>query len=121
MVRHHAHRRDSSLQTLSRANRWLIAGSVALTGLLTEVAAQAFPGKASASSTTRRAAAGKAHAHHKRHHSSYHSPAKSLTPPAKAPEASESAPAAPEPEPEPEVSAPAAPEESPAPVVSGGS
>jgi outer membrane biosynthesis protein TonB len=37
--------RDAALQKLSRVNRWAIAGSVALTGVLSEVAAQAFPGK----------------------------------------------------------------------------
>jgi hypothetical protein len=89
MLRHHAHRRDSSLQKLSRANRWLLAGSVALTALLTEVAAQAFPGKASASSTAPRAGAAKAPRHPSSQHSVDRSPSKSLTPPAKAPEASE--------------------------------
>src|SRR6516164_6372026 len=38
--------RDAALGRLRHANRWLIAGSVALAGVLTEVAAQAFPGKA---------------------------------------------------------------------------
>jgi hypothetical protein len=37
--------RDWALRRLSRANRWLIAASVALTAVLAEVAAQAFPGK----------------------------------------------------------------------------
>ena len=37
--------RDSALRRLSRTNRWLIAASVALTAVLAEVAAQAFPGK----------------------------------------------------------------------------
>ena len=39
------HTRDAALRKLTRANRWLIAGSVALTGLLTEVAAQRVPRK----------------------------------------------------------------------------
>ena len=79
---HHAHTRDSSLRRLSLANRWLLAGSVALTGVLTEVAAQAFPGKAKASSTT--SATGKTHAktQHSPSHTSTHS---SITPPAEAP------------------------------------
>ena len=37
--------RDAALRRLTRVNRWLIAASVTLTGVLTEVAAQAFPGK----------------------------------------------------------------------------
>ena len=37
--------RDAALRRLARANRWLIAGSVTLTGVLTAVAANAFPGK----------------------------------------------------------------------------
>jgi outer membrane biosynthesis protein TonB len=37
--------RDAALQKLRRVNRWAIAGSVALTGVLSEAAAQAFPGK----------------------------------------------------------------------------
>ena len=37
-------RRDAALRRLDRVNRWLIAGSVALTGVFTEVAASAFPG-----------------------------------------------------------------------------
>lgn len=45
MRQHSGHARDAALRRLSRVNRWLIAGSVALTGVLTEVAAQAFPGR----------------------------------------------------------------------------
>ena len=37
--------RDSALRRLSLTTRWLIAGSVALTGALSEAAAHAFPGK----------------------------------------------------------------------------
>lgn len=37
--------RDAALRRVSHANRWLIAGSVALTGVLADVAANAFPGK----------------------------------------------------------------------------
>ena len=45
-MRHHAtNTRDAALRKLARINRWLIAGSVALTAVLSEVAAQAFPGK----------------------------------------------------------------------------
>src|SRR5205807_5637149 len=48
--RHNTGTRDAALGRLRHANRWLIAGSVALTGILSEVAAQAFPGKKLASS-----------------------------------------------------------------------
>lgn len=37
--------RDAALRRLGRINRWLLAGSVALTGLFSEVAANAFPGR----------------------------------------------------------------------------
>jgi len=52
--KHSSHTRDAAVRRLTSANRWLIAGSVALTGILAEVAAQAFPGKklASASAAT---------------------------------------------------------------------
>lgn len=36
--------RDASLRRLNRINRWLIAGALTLTGVLSGVAAQAFPG-----------------------------------------------------------------------------
>ena len=45
--------RDWALRRLSRTNRWLIAASVALTAVLAEVAAQAFPGKTIAAARTR--------------------------------------------------------------------
>jgi hypothetical protein len=47
--RHTPGTRDVALSRLASVNRWLIAGSVALTGVLAEVAAQAFPGKKLAS------------------------------------------------------------------------
>jgi outer membrane biosynthesis protein TonB len=138
------HARESSLRKLTRINRWLVAASVALTGLFVEAAAHAFPGKSAA----RTAAAAKhahtlAHRHDRTGHSSTHT--HSLNPPAQPPQATtessapaepaapqESAPseeAAHEAAPieerarEPEVtheSAPAPAEEAP-PVVSGGS
>jgi hypothetical protein len=43
--RHTAHARDAALARLRSANRWLIAGSIALTGALSAVAARAFPGR----------------------------------------------------------------------------
>ena len=50
--------RDSALRRLSRTNRWLIAASVALTAVLAEVAAQAFPGKTIAATRTRQTSPG---------------------------------------------------------------
>jgi hypothetical protein len=73
--------RDAALRRLSTANRCLVAGSVALTGVFAEVAAQAFPGNTvKASSATRTPA----HASHK----SSSTTVKSLQPPAQAPQAS---------------------------------
>jgi hypothetical protein len=75
--------RDRSLQRLSRLNRWLVAGSVALTGLLTELTAHAFPAKP-------KAANGNSTRAHNRHRSPAHSggssTAKALRPPAQAPQ-----------------------------------
>jgi hypothetical protein len=45
MRNHTSRTRDAALYQLSRINRWTIAGSVVLTGVLAEVAAHAFPGK----------------------------------------------------------------------------
>jgi hypothetical protein len=72
--------RDAALHRLSTANRWLLASSVALTGVFAEVAARAFPGKTiKASSATR--------ARHPEKPSS-RTTSKSLRPPARAPRAS---------------------------------
>jgi hypothetical protein len=57
MRNHTTHTRDAALLRLSRINRWLVAGSIVLTGVLADVAANAFPGKtkrSSASSSARR-------------------------------------------------------------------
>ncbi|HEX6678727.1 MAG TPA: hypothetical protein VF486_27390 [Actinomycetes bacterium] len=48
-------RRDAGLHRVSRLTRWLVAGSLALTGLFAGLAARAFPGhsqQASATTTT---------------------------------------------------------------------
>src|SRR5271166_5153856 len=37
--------RDAGLRKLTRIRRWLIAGTVAMTGVFTAIAANAFPGK----------------------------------------------------------------------------
>jgi hypothetical protein len=44
MRRHSTHARDAAMAQLSRVNRWLVAGSVVLTGVFAEIAANAFPG-----------------------------------------------------------------------------
>src|SRR5258708_37839892 len=78
MRTHTTHTRDAALGRLRRINGWIIAGSVALTAVLSDVAANAFPGKTiKASSRTVK-------------HSSTTStaPAKPLAPPPQAPEAS---------------------------------
>lgn len=41
----HSNARDVALRRLGRANRWMLAGSVALTAVFSEVAASAFPGR----------------------------------------------------------------------------
>jgi hypothetical protein len=45
MPKHSTSMRDAALRRLERLNRWLIAGSVALTAVFAEIAANAFPGK----------------------------------------------------------------------------
>jgi hypothetical protein len=44
MRRHSTHARDAAMAQLGRVNRWLLAGSVLLTGVFAEIAANAFPG-----------------------------------------------------------------------------
>ena len=109
MAIHTTHTRDAALRELGRLNRWLIAGSVALTGLFAEAAASAFPGK-----TVKPATA------HGSKRAAKHTPApaststQALQPPAEAPQAT----------PESHASAEAgtpAQESAPEPVVSGGS
>jgi hypothetical protein len=141
----HTHFRDSSLRRLSRLNRWLVAASVALTGVFAEAAARAFPGK-SASKPAAQAKHARARAAHPGDSSeSRHATApKALRPPEQPPRAtSEAAPppeapagersapsdqgsSAEETAPEPEIASEGASETAPAqeaapPVVSGGS
>jgi hypothetical protein len=76
--------RDAALRRLASVNRWLIAGSAALTGLFAAVAATAFPGKtvkARASVTQDRKGGTSTRAH---------SGSSRLRAPAKAPESGES-------------------------------
>jgi hypothetical protein len=83
--------RDAALHRLSRCNRWLLAGSVTLTGVFTAIAAQAFPGKArtgaaaKGAGTSGKAARSRRHATHA-HAAHRSSPSKALTAPAQAPE-----------------------------------
>jgi hypothetical protein len=80
--------RDFALRRLAVCNRWLMAGSLALTGVFSELAASAFPGKSARAAGTHRAPAGtpakgspaKAHV--------THDPPSSLQAPAQAPQAS---------------------------------
>jgi hypothetical protein len=130
--------RDAALNRMRRANRWLITAAVAVTGVLTEVAAQAFPGRTvvrhaspaavrtgrlpRAALRTRRPEA----THHRAAHAALRPPSRpprarvhrsapaSAAPAATAPADTTPAASAPAPAPAP---APAAP----APVVSGGS
>jgi hypothetical protein len=90
--------RDAALRRLSSANRWLLAGSVALTGVFAELAAQAFPGKTVKASSATRAPANTSHK------ASSTTTTKSLQPPAQAPQASTT--------PEPTIPHETAPQES---------
>lgn len=74
---HTGHTRDAALRRLRQANRWMIAGSAVLTGVLTDAAANAFPGH----TVTKRSGAGAPA-------SSARKARKPLTPPAAPPKAS---------------------------------
>jgi hypothetical protein len=74
-------KRDAALRKLTRINRWLIAGSVALTGALAEVAAQAFPGK-----TVKTAAGASGKAGAAKRHTGRASGSPAPQPPAQAPQ-----------------------------------
>jgi hypothetical protein len=130
---HGSQTRDAALRRLGRANRWLIAGSVTLTGVLAEVAAQAFPGKSVHSPATGAAASSSAHTPAKSAGSgSAKAPGGELRPPAQAPQQAPER-ESPQPQPAPESSSPepsgqaGSGQESPGtqqstpPVVSGGS
>ena len=104
---HSTHTRDSSLRKLSVINRWLIAASVTLTGVLTDVAAHAFPSKSTHSTTK----AGK----HNSAKAQTSTPSHKLNPPAEAPKAATEAPAVEEPAPESAPAEEAAPTPEPAP------
>jgi len=130
-------RRDAGLRRLRALNRILIGAAVLASGLLTDVAAKAFPGH---KRTVRTAPALPASAHtparHRPHHARRHrhaarhrlsAPAQApaaTTPTPAAPAATTPAPAAPATTtaaPPPPTATQAAPTPAPAPVVSGGS
>ena len=79
---HTTHTRDAALRELGRLNRWLVAGSVVLTGAFAEAAANAFPGKTSKPAAARGTKSSAIRVH---------TPAKTAThplqPPAQAPQA----------------------------------
>jgi hypothetical protein len=79
---HTTNTRDAALRHLQRINRWLIAGSVVLTGAFVEAAAHAFPGR-----TAKTASAGKAKQTGARVSSPSRTTTHSLQPPAHAPQA----------------------------------
>ena len=81
--------REIGLRRLLLAKRWILAGSVTLTGILAAVAANAFPGKTiatPASKTTSEQRAGEASSSTE---SSGESSSESVTPPAQAPTSGE--------------------------------
>jgi hypothetical protein len=93
---HSARTRDAALRRLGSANRWLIAGSAVLTGVLTDVAANAFPGH-----TVQKGTAG-SHASKRAGHKALSAPAQAPKP-AVTPEAEPEAEVAPEAEAAPET------------------
>jgi hypothetical protein len=74
---HTGHTRDAALRRLRQANRWMIAGSAVLTGVLADAAANAFPGHTVTKRSGAKAPASSARKAHK-----------ALTPPAAPPKAS---------------------------------
>jgi hypothetical protein len=102
---HTTHTRDAALGQLRRVNRWIIAGSIGLTAVLADVAANAFPGK------TIKTPATKPSGSRTQSNSSSATPAKPLAPPAHGPEAATE----PAPSQESAPSEPAAPSQESAP------
>jgi hypothetical protein len=87
-----SHSRDVALRRLSRCNRWLLAGSVTLTGVFSALAAQAFPGKTRSAKGVGTSGKASRSRHHARDAHATHkvSRAKALKSPAQAPEAASS-------------------------------
>ncbi|HWX97365.1 MAG TPA: hypothetical protein VNZ01_11000 [Solirubrobacteraceae bacterium] len=82
MPTHSTNARDAALQRLRRTNRWLIAGSVVLTGVLSDVAANAFAGKTIKAGANAKKSGGSSSA------GSSRVKAQPLSPPAQAPQGS---------------------------------
>jgi hypothetical protein len=111
---HTTHTRDAALRELNRLTRWLIAGSIVLTGVLSDVAASAFSGKSTKHSSKTTSAGA---THHKEHKPSGTSTGV-LKPPAQAPTTPSEEPPSQEPAPQAQASAPSkesAPAQEPAP------
>src|ERR1700730_13132744 len=81
---HTAHARDAALRKLKRANRVLLAGSVVLTGVLSDVAANAFGGRTIKSTSGKRASPP---LHASSSSGSSATPSRPLRPPEQAPQA----------------------------------
>src|ERR1039458_2496945 len=108
--------RDAGLRRLALTKRWLLAGSVTLTGVLTAVAANAFPGKTIKSSGAQAANTG-----HSSKTSPPHQPTESsqgsastLQPPAQTPQSTTTQESAPAQEPAPAKESTSAQEPAPA-------
>jgi hypothetical protein len=123
-AQHTSRTRDAALRRLGRTNRWLIGATVLLTGVLTDVAANAFPGH---KVTVKRTSAKHAKASSTKHSAGKHKPlARPAAPPKTTTEAAPQAPAEEASTPAPAESAPAeethaptqesAPESAPAPA-----
>lgn len=114
--RHSSRARDAGLRQLALTKRWLLAGSLSLTGMLTAVAAHAFPGKtvkpSSAQPTSVRHSGEPSTSHQHEHTQESPSSLKSAT---KAPESAPAQESAQAEQSEPVQPAPEAP------VISGGS
>ena len=120
MPRNPSYARDAAVVRMRRISRWLVAGAVMLTGLLTDVAAQAFPGHSVARRTGTASTTEVRHAHDStrvaRGHRTKHRP---LKPPAHPPQTPTTASQT---QSEPQTTASPTPAPAPAaPVVSGGS
>ena len=111
--------RDAAVRRLERVNRWLLAGSVALTGALAEVAAHAFPGRTLASAQARTTSGTRSH--RDSHRASSARPLRAPSqPPQAAPQPASSTPAQEAP-PEQESAPASEPAQESSPVISGGS
>jgi hypothetical protein len=81
--------REIGMRRLLLAKRWILAGSVALTGALAAVAANAFPGKTIATPASKTASEQRVGEASSSSESPGESSSESLTPPAQAPTSGE--------------------------------